>query len=58
MVSFFHTLKTERVHNRVYATRGEARGDMFGYIESFYNARRLHWSPDYISPAEAERRAA
>jgi putative transposase len=35
MESFFHTLKTERVHHRVYATRAKARRDLFGYIEGF-----------------------
>ncbi len=58
MESFFHTLKVERVHHRVYATRDQARRDLFGYIEGFYNPRRLHSSLGYISPAEAERRAA
>jgi hypothetical protein len=29
-----------------------------GYIEGFYDPRRLHSSLGYISPAEAERRAA
>jgi len=29
MESFFHTLKTEPVHNRVYATRDHARRDLF-----------------------------
>ena len=53
-----HTLKTERVHHRIYATRDQARRDLFGYIEGFYNPRRLHSSLGYISPAEAERRAA
>ncbi len=33
MESFFHTLKTERVHHRVYATRDQARRDLFQYIE-------------------------
>ncbi len=56
--SFFHTLKTERVHHRLYATRAEARRDLFGYIEGFYNPRRLHSALGYISPAEMERRAA
>jgi putative transposase len=37
MESFFHTLKTEQVHHRVYATRAEAQRDLFGYIEGFYN---------------------
>ena len=58
MESFFHTLKTERVHHRRYATRAQARHDLFGYIEGFYNSRRLHSALDYISPAEMERRAA
>ena len=58
MESFFHTLKTERVHHRVYATRDQARRDLFGYIEGFYNPHRLHSALGYISPAEAERKAA
>ena len=58
MESFFHTLKTERVHHRVYATRADARRDLFGYIEGFYNPRRLHSALGYLSPAEMERRAA
>lgn len=58
MESFFHTLKTERVHHRVYATRAEARRDLFGYVEGLYNSRRRHSALGYISPAEAERRAA
>jgi putative transposase len=58
MESFFHTLKTERVHHRRYATRAQARYDLFGYIEGFYNSRRLHSALGYISPAEMERRAA
>lgn len=58
MESFFHTLKTERVHHRRYATRAQARNDLFGYIEGFYNSHRLHSALGYISPAEMERRAA
>jgi hypothetical protein len=49
MEGFFHTLKTERVHHRVYATSAEARRDLFGYIEGFYNPRRLH-SPGLHQP--------
>src|SRR5438128_7739172 len=37
MESFFNTLKTELVHHRHYATREEARRDIFTYIEGFYN---------------------
>ncbi len=58
MESFFRTLKTERVHHRLYPTRAEARRDLFAYIEGFYNPRRLHSALGYISPDEMERRAA
>ena len=58
MESFFHTLKVERVHHRVYATRAEARRDLFAYIEGFCNSRRLHSGTGYRSPADMERMAA
>jgi putative transposase len=58
MESFFHTLKTERVHHRQYATRAEAQRDIFAYIEGFYNRTRRHSALGYISPLEMERKAA
>lgn len=58
MESFFHTLKVERVHHQIYPTHDTARRDLFGYIEGFYNPRRLHSALGYRSPAEAERMAA
>lgn len=58
MESFLHTLKVERVHHRVYATRDEARRDLFAYIEGFYNSRRLHSAIGNRSPADMERMAA
>ena len=58
MESFFHSLKTEWVHHRIYVTRAEVRRDLFQYIEGFYNSRRLHSALGYISPAFAERMAA
>src|SRR3954447_20579858 len=42
MESFFHTLKTELVHHRHYATRTEATRDVFAYIEGFYNRASEH----------------
>jgi transposase InsO family protein len=54
MESFFGTLKSERVHHIVYATRDEASPDVFYYIEGFYNRRRLHSSLDYLSPEAHE----
>lgn len=57
MESFFHTLKTELVHHRTYATRDEAKRDLFSYVEGFYNRRRLHSALDYRTPDQAERQA-
>lgn len=37
--SFFGLLKRDRVYRRQYATRGEARADVFDYIERFHNPR-------------------
>jgi transposase InsO family protein len=58
MESFFHTLKTELVHHRQYATRAEATRDIFAYIEGFYNRTRRHSAIGYISPIEMELKAA
>lgn len=52
--SFFGTLKSEWVHDRVYRTRDEARTDIFFYIEGFYNRHRRHSSLDYLSPEAYE----
>ena len=58
MESFFHSLKVERVHHRVYATRAEAQRDLLGWIKGFYNTHRLHSALGYRSPADMERMAA
>jgi putative transposase len=58
MESSFHTLKTELVHHRHYATRAEARRDIFAYIEGFYNRTRRHSAIGYISPIEMELKTA
>ncbi len=54
--SFFGTLKTELIHSRRYATRAEARSDIFEYVEVFYNRERRHSALGYLSPAEYEAR--
>jgi len=56
--SFFGTLKRELVYHRHYATRDEAKQDIFEYIEVFYNRKRRHSTLSYDSPAEYEARAA
>jgi putative transposase len=54
--SFFQLLKRERIRRKTYATRQEARSDVFSYIEMFYNPIRRHSSADGLSPIEFERR--
>jgi putative transposase len=54
--SFFQLLKRERVRNRTYASREEARRDVFHYIEMFYNPKRRHGNNDRQSPANYEQR--
>jgi putative transposase len=58
MESFFHTLKTERVYHRQYATRAGAQRDIFAYIEGFYNRTRRHSAIGYISSIQMELKAA
>jgi len=55
--SFFHTLKVELVHHRHYATREEAKRDLFQYIEGFYNRQRIHSSINYLTPEQMEQKA-
>jgi transposase InsO family protein len=50
--SFFGKLKTEMVHHYVFATRAEARRAIIGFIEGFYNGRRLHSGLGYRPPME------
>jgi len=57
MESFFSSLKTERTARKVYRTRDDARADVFDYIERFYNLRRRHSTPGYLSPVEFEEQA-
>lgn len=54
MESFFGTLKTESLHRKVFATRAEARQEVFEFIEVFYNRQRMHSALDFVSPAEFE----
>ena len=54
MESFYSTLKRELIHQKTYATRDQARTDVFEYIEVFYNRQRLHSTLGYQSPADFE----
>ena len=58
MESFFGTLKTELVHQCQYPDRNTARRELFAYIEGYYNRARIHSAIGYITPQQAEARAA
>lgn len=53
---FFGLLKNEMAHHEQFATRQEAKDQLFDYIEVFYNRRRIHSAADYFAPAEYEAR--
>ncbi len=54
--SFFATLECELIKRRSFRTRGEARREVFRFIEGWYNPRRRHSSLGYESPASFEAR--
>ncbi|GJE18981.1 IS3 family transposase ISMdi5 [Methylobacterium marchantiae] len=58
MESFFHTLEVELVHQRRWATRDEARRDLFAYIAGSYNRQRVHSALGYIAPERVEQNAS
>lgn len=57
MESFFHTLKAELVHHRMFENDIEAVAHIVEYIE-FYNRERLHSGIDYQSPENYEKLCA
>ena len=52
--SFFSTLKVELKSDRLWATRSEARLEIFEYIEAWYNRERRHSRLKYLTPVEYE----
>jgi len=52
--SFFKTLKSELQNDARFASREEARLELFEYIEVFYNRKRMHSTLGYLSPAQYE----
>ena len=55
MESFFSTIKSELGEH--FESNGDAKMELFDYIEVFYNQRRRHSTLGQISPAAFERRA-
>jgi putative transposase len=56
--SFFQLLKRERIKQRIYSAHADARGDVFDYIELFYNPNRRYGSNNGLSPIAFEKRYA
>jgi transposase InsO family protein len=56
MECFFSSMKRQWVFGRRYATRREARADLFAYTEVFCNRRRRHSSLGYLGPVQFEER--
>jgi hypothetical protein len=54
MESFFHSFKEERIHGERCSSESELRVALNGYINQFYNQKRLHPGVGYNSPAEYE----
>jgi putative transposase len=52
MESFWASLKKEQVHHQHYATRAQAKTDIFDYIECFYNTIRRHSALGNQSPLD------
>lgn len=50
--TFFSTIKCEMLYQKQYATREEARRDIFWYIEIFYNRKRKNQALEYMTPSQ------
>jgi len=54
MESWNHSLKVEAIHGERFATREQAKTEVFEYIEVYYNRSRLHSTLGYVSPDQFE----
>src|SRR5205823_254853 len=52
--SFFSTLEHELLARRPLRARSQTRGEVFSFIEGWYNLRRRHSALGYKSPNEFE----
>ena len=52
--SFHSVLKKEEIYLHTYQDSKEANADIFEYIESRYNRKRIHSAIDYLTPQQKE----
>ena len=55
MESFYKTLKRELVNDAKFESPADAKAEIFMYIETYYNTRRMHSSLGYVAPVEFEK---
>ena len=55
MESFYKTLKRELINDAHFETRAEATQEIFKYIETYYNTKRMHSGLDYKSLKDFEK---
>lgn len=55
MESFYKTLKRELINDAHFETLEEAKAEVFKYIETYYNTRRMHSTLGYMTPVEYEK---
>lgn len=52
--SFFATFKKRITKRKIYTTRNEAKGEIFNFIEVFYNPLKRYFHTSGVSPAKYE----
>lgn len=55
MESFYKTLKRELVHDADFEAPEQAQMEIFKYIETYYNTKRMHSSLDFLTPVQYEK---
>jgi putative transposase len=58
MESFYRTLKRELIQGANYDDPEQAKMDIFKYIETYYNTKRIHSSLGWLSPTQFEAKNA
>jgi len=54
MESWNHRFKVEAIHGEKLTTRELAKNHVFGYIDVYYNRKRLHSKLGYLSQVNFE----
>lgn len=55
MESFYKTIKIELIDDTQFRDIDQAQMEIFKYIETYYNTKRMHSALDYQSPRDFER---